>query len=101
MKKKGQVVNFSSALTFVVSLVVMGLVAGAGLLALAAFRSSYNTANGGIAAVNTTIDNSISGVGNFTAQLPTVGTMIGIGLVLLIIVGVFAFGLMRKGGGGL
>lgn len=101
MKKKAQVVNFSSALTFIVALVVMGLVAAAGLLALASFRSTYNTGNGGAVAVNTTIDNSITGVGNFTGQLPTVGTMIGIGLVLLIIVGVFAFGLMRRGGGGL
>ena len=96
MTKKGQV-SFSNAPTMIISLVVMGLVAAAGLIGLAAFRSSYT---GSSSMINTTIDNSISGVGNFTAQLPTVGTMLGIGLVLLIIVGVFAYGLMRRGGGG-
>lgn len=96
MTKKGQVVNFSSAINFVIALVVMGLVAAAGLIALVAFKNTSSSAN-----ANTSIDYAVSGVSNFTAQLPTVGTMIGVGLVLLIIVGVFAFGLMRKGGGGL
>lgn len=95
MKKKGQVVNFSSALTFVVSLVVMGLIAAAGVIALVAFKATSSSAT-----ANTSIDNAVTGVSNFSAQLPTVGTMIGIGLVLLIIVGVFAFGLMRRGSGG-
>ena len=97
MNRKGQVVNFGNAAGLVISLVVMVLVAAAGIIGVIAFKNS----NSSSAAANTSLDYGVTGIGNFTAQMPTVGTMLGIGLVLLVIVGVFAYGIMRRGGGGL
>jgi hypothetical protein len=90
LSKKGQV-TFGSAPSQVISLVLMGLVAAAGIIGLVAFRNSSSDA-----VANTSITNVVTGIGNFTAQLPTVGIMLGIGLILLVILGVFGFG--RKGG---
>lgn len=93
MDKKGQI-TFGNAPSVVIALVLMGLVAAAGVISLVAFRSTSSDAT-----ANTSINNAVTGIGNFTAQLGTVGTMVGIGLILLIVLGVFAF--RGKGGGGL
>ena len=103
--KKAQVVSFGNAPSIIISLVVLVLCAGAGIIGLAAMKSgqtpSYNPTVSNVSLVNTSLDYGITGTGNFTAQIPTIGTMLGIGLVILVILGVFAYGIMRKGGGSL
>ena len=96
MKKKGQV-SFASAPVMVMSLVLMGLVAAAGIIALVAFKSTNSTD----ATANTSIGYAITGISNFTAQLGTVGTMIGVGLILVVILGVFGMAAFGRGRGGL
>lgn len=41
------------------------------------------------------INNSIIGAVNLSAQLPTVGTILGVGLILVVVIGVFAFFAIR------
>lgn len=92
-KKKGQI-TFGNAPTLVISLVLMGLVSAAGVIALVAFRNTSSDAT-----ANTTIGNAVTAISNFTSQLGTVGTMMGVGLILLIVLGVFGVAALRGGGG--
>jgi len=81
------------AVDWVYTLIVIGFLVGAGLLALSNFSMSMGEGSAEQNATNLTID----AIGNFTEQLPTVGTMIGIGLLILVVmgaIGYFAF----KGG---
>lgn len=64
---------------FAIGLLIIGLVGGAAAIAL----NSFATGQTGIAA--TIINNSLNGVANFATQLPTVGTIAGVGLVLLVV----------------
>lgn len=91
MDKKGQI-GFGNAPSVVLALVLIGLVVAAGVISLAAFKSTSSNA-----VANTTIDSSITGMSNLSAQLPTVGQMVGIALILTVILGVFAFGMAKKG----
>jgi hypothetical protein len=90
MNKKGQI-TFGNAPSVVISLVLMGMVAAAGVIALVAFRNGSSDAT-----ANTSITSAVTGIGNFTTQLGTVGTMIGVGLILLVVLGVF--GMRNRGG---
>ena len=92
-QKKGQV-TFGNAPSIVVSLGLMGLVAAATTIGLVAFRNTSSDTT-----ANTSITNSVTGIGNFTAQLGTVGTMVCIGLVLLVILGIFGFNRGGRSGG--
>ena len=94
MTKKGQV-GFGNALSGVVSLVLIVLVAAGGVIGLAAFKSGSNNAD-----ANTTIGYGITSILNLTSQLGTVGTMLAVGLVMAIIFGTFAV-LRGRGSGGL
>ena len=91
--KKGQV-SFSNAPNLVIALVIMGLVSAAGVIALVAFRNGSTDAT-----ANTTITNTITSISNFSAQLGTVGTMLGVGLLVAIVLAIFAFGGRGRGGG--
>lgn len=107
LNKKGQAVTFESAPSMVLILVVLALVAATGATGLTSFKQSqcggfynsttnecYNNASqnalAGNFAVNTTIQGENSLV-NFAIQLPTVGTMLGVGLILAVIFGVAGF----------
>lgn len=158
MNKKGQAITFQSAPGVILTLVLIGMVLGAGVIALAAFRDSTVITTGqvnnftalnstavrfaastaltcsGTTFVNSTgqddtssftvsdctasltdntqnntnhqatytatvedtdaataINNTISGAVNVSQQLPTVGTLVGVGLILLVVVGTFLF----------
>lgn len=93
-KKKKGMVTFGNISGIVMSLVMAGLFIGAGVLALTAFKSGSSSAS-----ANTTVDNVVTGLTNVSTQFGTVGTMVGIGLILLIIVGVFVFARGGRNGG--
>lgn len=84
---------------WILSLVIAGMIAGAGLIALVAFQDS--TTAGDLAYEG--IGNATDGISNLTEQLPTVGTIMGVGLILGVVVSAFvgvAFVVNRFGGGG-
>ncbi len=90
MNKKAQAITFGNAPRLVLLFVLIGMVLGAGVIALAAFRDSTTDA-----AAQTAINNTIDGASNLSAQLPTVGTILGVGLILVVVIGVFAFFAVR------
>ncbi len=76
-------VNFAFALVFI------GIMLGAGAIALSSFAS------GQTGAAASTINNASSGLVNLSTQLPTVGTIAGVGLIILVLfvaVGSYVFG---------
>jgi hypothetical protein len=95
MDKKGQV-GFGSAQSALLALVLIAFIIGAGVIGMAAMKSNSPTNADNTSDVNVSLDNSITGLVNFSAQIPTVGIMLGIGLILLVILGVFGFG--KRGG---
>ena len=86
-------VSFSEAPSAVLSLGLMAIISAAVTIALIAFRNGSTDAT-----ANTSITSGVTGISNFTGQLGTVGTMLGISLVLVVILSVFGFG---RGKGGL
>ncbi len=60
-------------------------------------RASYTAIR--ISAASTTLNNSMTGAVNLSAQLPTVGTLVGVGLILVVVIGVFAFMAVRSKSG--
>jgi hypothetical protein len=76
-------VNFAFALVFI------GILLGAGAIALSSFATGQ-TGN----ALNA-INNASSGLVNLSVQLPTVGTIAGVGLIILVLfvaIGGYVFG---------
>ena len=102
MKRKGQV-SFSNAPNIVIGLVFLGIIAGAGVIALASMKlgvpKDFTPDVSNVSTANTTLINTISSISNFTAQLGTVGTMLGVGLLVAIVLAIFAFGATRRGSG--
>ena len=45
---------------------------------------------------NKVLTNTVSGGLNMSQQLPTVGTILGVGLILVVVIGVFAYFAMRQ-----
>lgn len=74
--------------SFVMTLVFVGMILGAGLLALSAFQTSM-TAN--TAEYNATGNAITSGL-NLSAQLGTVGTIAGVAILISVVVGALYFG---------
>lgn len=66
-------VNFAFALVFI------GIMLGAGAIALGAFATGQ-TGNA-LGAIN----NASAGIVNLSAQMPTVGTIAGVGLIILVL----------------
>ena len=162
--KKGQAITFGNAPRLILLFVLIGMVLGAGVIALASFRDTTRTSTSGLSTTftgsNTTatsflattatapctsvtifnvtndittsftvteadctaiatvgnfngitltanytaftdsdtttvIGNSIDGSVNLSEQLPTVGTILGVGLILVVVIGVFAFFAIR------
>lgn len=87
MNHKGQAITFGSAPQIILLLVVTVLIVAAGAVGLTSFKGSQTT--GGYAANIT--DQGLSGLNNFSIQIPTVGTMLGVGLILAVVIGVFAY----------
>ena len=90
MGKKGQAITFGNAPKLILLFVLIGMVLGAGVIALASFRDTTTDAD-----ASTTLNNTIDGSVNLSEQLPTVGTILGVGLILVVVIGVFAFFAMR------
>lgn len=87
MKKKGQAITFNNAPTLVLLVVVAILITAAGAVGVQSFQDSQTA---GSYAANISGD-GLSSLDNFSTQLPTVGTMLGVGLILAVVIGVFAF----------
>jgi len=66
-------VNFAFALVFI------GILLGAGAIALAAFSVGQTGTSLAV------ITNASNGVANLSAQLPTVGTIAGVGLIIVVL----------------
>jgi hypothetical protein len=77
MKYKGQLLTRGTEL--VMFFVFVGILAGAGALALSSFGSGQT----GTAA--STINNASSGLVQFSTQLPTIGIIGGIALLILVL----------------
>jgi len=164
MNKKAQQLTFENAGQFALILVLIGIIAGAGAIALASFRDTSYTARtkevNNFTAQNATsvrfaasnavtctgvsfknsssqnydatkftivnceailkdntqdgtnfeatydadvinivtdiTNNTLTGSEHFSLQLPTVGTLLGVALILLVVIGVFAMGFIRR-----
>lgn len=81
-ERTGSGITFGNAPSLVMMLVLIGMVVGSGTIALSAF-SDLVIETGSIS--NTTISSS------FSDQLPTVGTILGVGLILAVVISVFSF----------
>lgn len=94
MNKKAQAISMEGAPKLVLVLVLLIIITGAGALAVSSFKSTLTS---GTAAYNATA-NGETGVLNLSAQYPTVGTIIGISLIIVVVLGAFYFVFMRGGG---
>jgi hypothetical protein len=83
--------RISDAPSVVMMLVMIGLILGAGVLALSQFSTSLGAGN-----AQNAVNNATSGVLNLSQQLPTVGTIIGVSLIIVVVLGAFAFGRSGK-----
>ena len=80
-------VSISELPMVVMALVLGGLILGAGTLALSAFSNSLTTGS----VEKMAVLNVTAGIGNTASQLPTVGTIIGVALIISVVIGAFAF----------
>ena len=70
----------------VMMLVMAGLIFGAGLLAL----SQFSTTLTGVSA--SAVSNVTTGIGNFASQMPVIGTILGVAVLITVVIVAFAFG---------
>ena len=84
--------RFDDVPAYVMTAVVIALIGEAGLLALDAFSNSLTEGSTAWYAVN----NMTTFISNIYKQLPTAGTMIGIGVMLVVILGVFYWRTTRR-----
>lgn len=94
MSKKAQAVTLGRAPNLILLLGLTAMIAGATALATSSFQSTL-TAN--TAEYNATT-NGLTGILNFTTQMPTVGTVLGVALIIVAVVGAFAFFLRGQQG---
>jgi hypothetical protein len=80
-----------TGIQFVLGIVFIGIVCGVGLITLAAFSASSTNA-----VVTAGINNSTYGLLLMTSQLPTVGTIMGVSLILIVLFAALGFLVMRK-----
>jgi len=74
----------------IIALVFIVILGGAGAIALDAFQDDL-TANSYAANIT---ENGLSGVDNATSYIPTIGTLLGVGALVGVVIGAFYF--MRK-----
>jgi hypothetical protein len=95
INKRGQAVSLGNAPQIVLLLVLTVMITAAAALAVQSFRDS-TTSNGWAYNIS---DDGLSGLGNLASQVPTVGTIIGVALIITVVVGAFAFFMTRRSGG--
>ena len=78
MHKKGQAITLGSAPQLVLLLALVAMIGGAAALATQSFRDS-TTANGYAYNIS---NQGLEGLDNFSAQVPTIGTVIGVALIV-------------------
>lgn len=86
--------NVDMAIGWVYGIIVIGFLVGAGLLALGEFQDAMTALS---AEANATGD-VITAIGNFATQLGTVGTMLGIALLIAVVFGALAYVVVRRQG---
>ena len=91
--KKG--VTIGEAPSVILAFGLMILIAGAVAIALNSFKGTTTTNS---YAYNITGQGE-SGLKNFSDQLPTIGTIIGVSLIIVVVVGAFAYVSIRGQGG--
>jgi hypothetical protein len=94
MSKKGQV-TFGNSPQLIITLVVIAMLAAAGIIGVNSFKTGQNDGDN-TSVVNTTVNNVTPAFTNLTSQLGTIGTMLAVGLILLVVLGVF--GMRNRGG---
>ena len=72
----------------VLGLVFIGMMTGAGVVGLASFQATQNSnaSLGSVAGYNA-LGNATTGLLNLSLQLPTIGTIVAIGLMITVLVG--------------
>lgn len=94
MNRKGQVMTLGTAPQIVLLLVLIAMIAASGATALSSFKSSQTS---GTYSYNATARGE-QALDNFSKQTPTIGTIIGVSLIIVVVVGSFSFFAMRGGG---
>ena len=88
-------IGMNELLDFVVILALVVLVAGAVAIALDSFQDSLttpsNTSTLGENQTHQIVDDGLSSLGNTASQLPTIGTIIGVAVLIGIVIGAFRF----------
>jgi hypothetical protein len=114
MNKKGQAVNLGSAPALVLLIVTAVLITAAGALAVDSFKqtqcnnagytySSGECNNGTVGflrgdyAVNSSSE-GLEGLGNLSSQFETIGTVLGVALIVAVVIGAFAFFINGRSG---
>jgi TRAP-type C4-dicarboxylate transport system permease small subunit len=80
-------VDMNDLINFVVLVALAALIAGSGALALDAFNDDLTADS---EADNVT-DNGLAGLLNVTDQLPTIGTIVGVAVLIGIVIAAFRF----------
>ncbi len=86
-----------TGIAFVFGLMFIGILLGAGAIAITSMQPSATGAGGGLGPNMTAsvFNNGSSSLVNFSTQLPTVGTIAGVGLIIMVLfiaVGAYVFG---------
>jgi hypothetical protein len=87
MEKKAQAMTLGNAPQVILLLGLVVMIGSATALAVDSFQDS-TTANS--YAYNVTED-GLSGISNFSDQIPTIGTVLGVALIIVVVIGAFAF----------
>ena len=80
--------QLSQAPQVVMMLVLIGLMLGAGALSLSKFQGSLTAGTIEYQAVG----NATKGLGDLSTQLPTIGVIIGVAILISVVLGAFYFG---------
>ena len=86
---KGQVLD--TGVNFVMAIVFIAILGGVGLITLAAFSSSTTDTN-----AKAGIANGTSSLSNLMVQMPTVGTIMGVGIILLVVFVAFGYFMNKR-----
>jgi hypothetical protein len=91
---KGQILD--TGVTFVMSIVLIGILIGVGLITLNSFASSQTGVTAADNATKAGIYNSTAAMGNLSIQMPTIGTIMGVGLILLVVFTAFGYFMSKR-----
>jgi len=80
-------VGLNNVPSVVMSFVLIGLFLGAGALALSKFSDSLAAG-----AAKNAVGNATLGIGAIAEQLPTIGVIVAVSVIIAVVLGAFAFG---------